>query len=574
MKKTLALIIGIVLLMTTFAGCYGSASSQTTTLNTTVATTSTRESEPTTTKEPAEPVTITLLLAEQDSQWHLADTPNFKTIQDIFLKKYNVNYELETYVSSEMETTVSTLFASGSKLPDIVNYGYPINRTIDLYNNGLILKLNDLIDENAPDLKAFLGQRPLVAIANADSEGNILSIPYQYIENPMHRMTFMHIRYDWLKKVGMSYTDIKTPENLYEVLKAFQKNDVNENGKADEVLTGSLSNLNRALGTAFGIKYMTNAVNSWYYDKYGKVYNTMLTPETLDYITYMNKLYSEGLLDQTFMTETTDQFNEKLYNNEFAGLAQSWWISVVYNQRVAAKGFTVEYIPLANSISKSGDPFVYAADLSGSAGYLITKDCDDPAAAMKTINWGYTQEGTIQNYYGVSSKDEGSDYFVKPDVIAGLSLPDYAMRNTDAYTAAMAAESLLWYKMGWNRNFTTKLMLGNVDVCASDLNGSYTGCGQAAEISFNIDGLNYALSDSISAINFASPTVKQSEVWENYSDLWIYMDEQIGKFITGTRALNEWNDFVAKCESLDISGAMAIRQEQYDTYLSIIKNYK
>jgi hypothetical protein len=254
----------------------------------------------------------------------------------------------------------------------------------------------------------------------------------------------------------------------------------------------------------------------------------------------------------------------------------AWWDSVLSSIAVKDKGFDVEYIPLMPFVSSNNNPFVYLKDLPGYGGYMITKDCKHPELAMKTIDWGYSVEGTIQNYYGESSL-EGGDYYRKATPLEGLTLPEYQMEYTEKGQAAQNEEPLLWAKMGWNLEFTTKVLLGNADAVAQEFYQAFgvDKCGLGADVQYNLKGLKDAeFTYGIPAINFVSPTSEQARKWEDFSDLWIYMDEQISKFITGVEPISNWDSFVAQCEKMGIKEATEIRQEQYDAYKKIMDNLK
>lgn len=523
----------------------------------------------------SQPVKITFMTLESDTQWGVKDTPNFKKIQEVLLEKFNVNYELEPILSKEYATTITTRFASGEKLPDMINHRFGSEKLLEVYQNKLILKLNDLVDKNAPDVKKLFEMRPNLIVANGDRDGNILRIPAQYIENPQHKITVMHIRNDWVQEIGMK--SIQTTDDLYKALKAFQEKDINKSGKPDEVLTGiGASGFNITLGSAFGVKNMTTAIDSWYFDSANKVYNTFTTPEAKEYVKYMNKLYSEKLLDQNYVNQTGEQYNEKLYNNKIAAKPGAWWDSVLMSMAVTDKGFKCEHIPLMPPITANGKPTVYIKDLPGYGGIMITKDCKSPDLAMKIINWGYTLEGTIQNYYGETTP-QGGDYYKKATALPGITLPNYQMEYTEKGKKAQDAEPLLWQKMGWNWESTTKLLLGNADAVAQEFYQAFgtEKCGKAAEIQFNMNGLNDAEKKyGIPAINFVSPTAEQSKKWESYSDLWIYMDEQINKFISGAESITKWDEFVKNCEKMGLKEATSIKQEQYDTYRKVMEKSK
>mgnify|MGYP000921572010 CR=1 FL=1 len=566
MKRIIALVLVVIMAFVTITGCEAKD---------TQPKVQSGSKDVTGQGEKSAPVKITLMINESDSEWNLADTPNFKKIQEIFLEKFNVQYELETALGKEFATTVTTRFASGDQLPDMINYRYPAEKLADLYKNNLIIKLNDLVDKNGPEVKKIFKQKPFLAVANGDREGNILRIPAQIMENPQHRITVLNIRNDWLKKVGMN--ELKTPDDLYTALKAFQDKDVNENGKRDEILTGFGNGaFNTVLGSAFGVKFMDGASISWYAESDGKIYHTFLTPQTKDYVSFMNKLYSEKLLDDSYMNQTGEQFNEKLHNNKIAGRPGAWWDSVLMSMAVKDKGFDCEHIPLMPPLSATGKPTVHLKDLPGYGGYMITKDCKNPDAAMKLINWGYTTEGSIQNYYGESTVT-GGDYYIKATPYEGLSFPEYQMEYTEKGKKAIAEEPLLWTKMGWNGEYTTKLLIANADAIAYEFFTAFgvEKCGLAADIQFNLKGLNDAeFTYGITAVNFVSPTSEQTSQWEDFSDMWIYMDEQISKFITGVEPISKWDDFVAQCNKMGIDEATSIKQEQYDAYKKVMSSLK
>ncbi|NLC78588.1 MAG: hypothetical protein GX683_02525, partial [Ruminococcaceae bacterium] len=79
---------------------------------------------------------------------------------------------------------------------------------------------------------------------------------------------------------------------------------------------------------AVGVYGATDAFNSWWYDADKKLYNSLVTPQALEYITYVNKLYTEGLLASEFTNFTSDQYNEATYANRIAATAGAWWDGV------------------------------------------------------------------------------------------------------------------------------------------------------------------------------------------------------------------------------------------------------
>ncbi|WP_167357201.1 extracellular solute-binding protein [Paenibacillus pectinilyticus] len=127
-------------------------------------------------------------------------------------------------------------------------------------------------------------------------KGKAYGLPYYSVEarDPMM------IRKDWLDKLGLKMPT--TVDEYYEVAKAFATKDPDGNGQNDTVgisfvmqTDGSILNLEHLMG-AFGL------ANNW------KEIDGKLVPyqvqgkELKDFLTFLQKAYSEGVLDKDFMT--------------------------------------------------------------------------------------------------------------------------------------------------------------------------------------------------------------------------------------------------------------------------------
>ena len=107
-----------------------------------------------------------------------------------------------------------------------------------LYNDGIIIELNDLIDNYMPNLKAILEKYPNLAKDMANDDGQYLYFTkLNSLSNIDDLMSITYwgflMRKDWLENVGMSVPT--TMDEWYEVLKAFKTQDPNGNGLDDEI---------------------------------------------------------------------------------------------------------------------------------------------------------------------------------------------------------------------------------------------------------------------------------------------------------------------------------------------------
>ena len=571
MKKAFAITCSLLIAVAMLVGCTTTPTTTTAsgTSGTTTSTSGTTTAA-TTTQGTSEPVTLVALMPEQDHEVRLADTPNFKQIQQIVLERWNIDYQIETAMGTEMETVVTTRLAAGTDLPDLIYHSFTPEKLLEAYASGSILRLNDLIEENGPDIYAMLKSDPFIAVSHGDAEGNILRVPHQFMINPQHRFNVISIREDFLDAVNMERP--YTPDEFYNALKAFADQDVNGTGRADTVFTPyGFTAMNRVLGAAFGIPFMTNAINSWYADSSNKVYHTMLLPETKEYVEFVSKLYTEGLLDNNFMNKTGEMHNNLQLNNQIAAQVGYWWDGVLHNMQVRDKGHAeASLFGLIPPLAKEGvDPFIHFADLPGNGAWMLTKDCADPAKAITMLNWGYTMEGTQISYFGEASP--GSEYYRLPTVDdPRITLPDYTLELNEKGKALAEGEPLFRNVMGWNLWYIPRVMIGNIAAIAYEYDTVFVSDALASDIDFNIESLTLAVEEyQLPAVNFTAPMPDQRDAWGSYADLWLYMDEMLGKFMTGTEPIANWDAFVTKCNEMDIEGATKIQQERHDAYLAI-----
>src|SRR5699024_2897920 len=132
----------------------------------------------------------------------------------------DVNWEM---VPHEGLAERRNLSLSGD-LPDA--YHSAVIPATDLYkygNQGTFIRLNDLIDEHAPNFKKILEENPEIEKAITFPDGNIYSFPLIYDPDfsALRISEGPWIREDWLGELGMENPE--TTEEFYEYLKAVKE---------------------------------------------------------------------------------------------------------------------------------------------------------------------------------------------------------------------------------------------------------------------------------------------------------------------------------------------------------------
>ena len=251
-----------------------------------------------------ESVSMTILMPQQSDVVDLQDNVVFQ-----LLKEYtNIDINLITVPSQDGKEKLNLLLNSGDYPEVIMGIGLS-SQDLENYGvqEGILMPLNDLIDQYAPRIAEQLAEHPNWKVDMTCSDGNIYAIPAVDSAGVGHVNCAMKywINEQWLANLGLKMPE--TTEEFKNVLLAFKNDDPNGNGIADEIpLSGCINSWNADpylfLLNAFGY-FDTN----YYYLKDGK-FNSILDQEYLKKgLAYMNDLYSEGLIDPAAFTQDNSQ---------------------------------------------------------------------------------------------------------------------------------------------------------------------------------------------------------------------------------------------------------------------------
>ncbi|WJH33776.1 extracellular solute-binding protein [Paenibacillus sp. CC-CFT747] len=180
----------------------------------------------------------------------------------------------------------------------------------DYAKRGALLDLGPLLDKYGPNIKASLSPETL---ESAKIDGKLYGIPTSATESAAASLM---IRQDWLDKLGLKVPT--TTDELAAVLKAFKEKDPGGNGDKNVPLAiKSDAPFVENLAGAFGLANNWNALD-------GKLAPRVLDPAYKDYVTYMNGLYKDGLLDKEFAINKDANVKEKFSSGKAGVIPMSW----------------------------------------------------------------------------------------------------------------------------------------------------------------------------------------------------------------------------------------------------------
>jgi len=227
----------------------------------------------------------------------------FKKLEELT----NVHVEWDLTPNPDWSNKRNLLFAGGD-LPDaILNLS---NGDLVKYGaQGTLIPLEGLIEQYAPNLTKVLEEQPKFRKAITAPDGHIYAFP-RILDSGIEGLSDTHwINKTWLDKLSLPLPT--TTEEYRDVLKAFKENDLNGNGKKDEIpfsfVFGGQSTSLYSLFGAFGVLDNPNHINV----NGGQVEFSAIQPEYKEAIHYFHSLYADGLIDPESFTQNNQQYTAK-----------------------------------------------------------------------------------------------------------------------------------------------------------------------------------------------------------------------------------------------------------------------
>ena len=473
-----------------------------------------------------------------------AEVEFFKELE----KQTNVHIE---WIHNTSNENFALMIASGD-LPDLINWklGDAAGGALALLDDEVILDLTELMPKYAPNYYAWMQANPEENKAWKLDDGR----EYQFVNfnadwDNMEIINFSilgpQIRKDWLDKVGMEMPT--TTDELYEVLKAFKEQDVNGNGDPNDeipmvIAGGDEKGLSERLYSLAGSFGTTNDFNL----QEGQVVYGPVTDNYRKFLTYMNKLYTEGLINTDFAVNK-DAFD--LIPTGKGGFAMNSMGSgvVATHDLLKSKNPEYDYVSVPWLIGPDGHQSLTINGLSNPRGTAITTACENPEIAMAWLDYAYSYAGSLATTFGI----EGESYeFVDDEP----TIKDEIKKNDN----------------GWSEEqCIARWCLGPINYPNARHDHFYEQINLNEDYKVDIQtNWQKAKRDII-----LPPLVLNSEEQEIYSsimsDVSTYVSESSLKFIVGDMDLEtQWDEYVANVEKMNMKEALACKAAAYERYMS------
>ena len=524
-KKTWALLLSISLIFTMLAGCGSSSDKPAAEAGQSNVENLNREGYPIV----KEAITLTMMGQDVGMQ-NWTDMDFFKKMEE----KTGVKFQFQNAPLESFDTKRNLVFASG-EYPDVFFSG--LLKSSDEVNygaQGALIPLEGLLEQYAPNLNKILNDHPDIRKSITTPDGHIYSLPNIDLDAGWYRGPLWY-NGKFLKKLGIEKVP-STIDELYTYLKRVKEEDPNGNGKQDEVPLASvkLNDIRMWLLGSWGIYS-----ELLYADKDNKVHYTPMEEGYKGYLTFMNKLWNEGLLDKETFSQTDEQKKAKGKNNQ-VGLFSD------YHAYFTLGGDPSMTDPMYAPVkSEMSEPVAAKHPGLMRGAFAITNKNKHPEATIRWIDYLYSVEGAEMLSYGpegvlweYTNKDDHTKKWLP--VPGGGDREEYRAKLTPDYGTVVPKLTNEEVKRGFEGDFE-KWLKKETDEKINPI----------AKVPFPSVYLSEADQQQASSMR---------------SDLDKYVEQMEAKFVTGQESLANWDKYVDTLKKMGAEKIVEIYQKAYDQW--------
>lgn len=418
-KRCLALLLAAALLVTCFAACGGedsSSQSSSESSSSQAESSSKDESSESSESQPEEtgtglplteePVTLRMWFQITSACRGNMTDYNDNDFYQWMEEQTGVHIEWIMPVEGTEQESFNLLFAS-DKMPDMVenvppNLVYPSGPDMAI-QDGFYLRLNELLDEYAPNYMAIINSNPQLQKDTITDDGNRWCMNYLY-KGGRRGNQGPAIRQDFLDAVEMDVP--VTFDDWHEVLTAF-KEKLNI-----EIPLFYASSKND--GTSGNGEFLTayGTAKDFFLDE-GTVKYGPIEDGYEDYLNMMKQWYAEGLVDQSFSTRNGVLDDDLILNDKVGALiTNNTYCGDKYYPSRGATNPDFNLVGAPVPVKKEGDvTHLRSADILMN-GYCIAiaADSEYPELCVKWMDYQYGEEASFVSNYG---NREGESYVIE-----------------------------------------------------------------------------------------------------------------------------------------------------------------
>ncbi|MGI5900427.1 MAG: extracellular solute-binding protein [Christensenellales bacterium] len=460
-----------------------------------------------------------------------ANLPLYKAL----MEQTGVTIEFQHPTVGQEQESFNLMLAGGT-YPDIIEQNY--QDAGKLLDDGIIIDLTDLYPQYAPNLYNWLQENPNIDMQTKNDDGQYLLFGF-YRPDPLLQVSSGPIvRLDFLEKLNINPADITTIDEWTDLLIRF-RDELNIQYPFSTDGVGNTRRLQYAFETGFD-----------FFNENGTIEYGILRPGYRDFLELANMWHSEGLLDPNYSTNTKDDLTA-LWLTGKTGLTYGSGGSYI-GQWITAGSEDPDFKTggLTYPVLNEGDVNYHGLNVqfdfsNANSWFMISSQCQNVEAAMRLLDYGYSEEGHILYNFGVEGESfeyiNGEPIYL-PEM---FNHPEYNLSTALAFYVRATGSGPFQQDPGYI------LQYYEYDEQKEAL-GRWAGETQQHQ------------STKLPPIVFT--TEASTEVANIMSDIKTYIAEEEIKFIMGTRSLDTFDDFIAQIKSMNIDRAIELYQAALNKY--------
>lgn len=456
-------------------------------------------------------------------------------------EKTGINIDWKFLVAGGNASQAYNLLWVDEEIPDMVYYTTSASDGLQYIEDGLIWDITEYLPDYAPNFWEYINRPENVTEKNCitTDDGRFYKIP-AVIENE-YNATYMGfaIRQDWLDECGLPMP--VTLEDFEEVLVTF-----NENYGAKFGFRWHYAKKSGFIASAFdGLGFLDGfKVND---DQ--KIVLPEACPEYEQLLTTVADWTDRGLFDEDSITMDDASVRTKALTGDIGVTIVPMSQLTLLITDAETEGNGANWVPMSYIRVEEGAPLsitnTQAANVTNH-GTLFTKSMseDELKLALRWADYAFTEEGIMYWNYG----EEGVSYTLDAD-----GKPQF----TELITSDPLGVSEALNRYAATSGSAPTIQLASV---VAGRNNAVTAEGPTI------------WTENSNARKHAIPpigmTTEENDIYtEKYAAIKTYMEEEVAKFVTCARPLDEYEDFVAELYAMGLQDAIDAYQAAYDRFL-------
>ena len=485
------------------------------------------------------------------------EDPNKRTIFKRLEEKSNVHIEWTAISSDQWGDKIGLNMANVKSLTDFVwNASFSDSDLLRYADQGIIIELEDLIDEYMPNLKAVFDKYPEYRTMCEDEDGHIWALPWieqlgsekTAIQTVGNNMSYINKK--WLDFLGLEIPT--TIDEFEQTMIAFKENEAKlqeEFGIDGSIIPIScivndndLNILINGFGDGIGDVDMGNHIAVT--DDL-EVICTATTDGFRKGLEWLNKLYNEGLIDPECFTQDWSTYVAKGKSHRY-GVCFTWDVANIDN--------ITDYVPFSpleadvKSVTPQNGSFTSGFDRGRC---VITALCDNPELLCAWIDLSYDPFQSPQNNWGTYGEDDDFDIFVLGENANGEPMLQHAPLGDASPVEVREAECVS----------------GPLAIL-DEYYGVYVTCPDDAQ--YRLDWIKEYYTPYMNN-KYVYPKVLMStddteDLVYIQPDLITYINSSKASFIMNGVTDASWDEYLSQVESYGLEDYLAIYQKYLDEF--------